>query len=107
MHQFGGFRITDSKEMEFFGRMILTFLLGPGEAIPPSTAEEPSAKDLAGKPSVKVLAEKPSAKALAEKPSAKALAEKPSAKALPVQDRTPLAHRLRSHNRPEDPFQGA
>ena len=73
-------------------------MLGPGQVIPPSTAEEPSAKDLAGEPS---------AKDLAGEPSAKVLAGEPSAKALPVQGRTPLAQRLRSRNRLEDPFQGA
>jgi hypothetical protein len=82
MHQFGSFTTTESKEMKFFCQAVLTFLLGPGEAITPSIEKKPPAKDLAEE-------------------------KKPSAEALPVQDRTPLAHRLRSHNRPEDPFQGA
>ena len=75
--------------MKFFGQIILTFLLGPGQGIPPSMAEEPSSKDLA------------------EEPPAKDLAEEPSVKVLPVRDRTPLTQRLRSHRRPEDPFQDA
>jgi hypothetical protein len=80
MHQFGPFATTAWKEMKFFGQIILAFLLGPGRGIPPSTAEEPAAEDLA---------------------------EEPSAKDLPVQGRTPLVERLRSHRRLEDPFQDA
>ena len=57
-------------------------MLGPGQGIPLSIAAEPSAKDLAEE-------------------------KKPSAKVLPVQVRTPITQRLRSHNRTDDPLQGA
>lgn len=50
MHQFGGFNITDTMEMKFFGQMIQAFLVGPGQAITPSATKELSAKDLPVRP---------------------------------------------------------
>ena len=80
MHQFGGFTITNEKEMNFFGRMILAFLLGPGQAITPSITEEPSANNLPIRPSVKDK---------------------------PAYARTPKHLSLRSYKPLEDPFQNA
>jgi len=53
MHQFGGFSIADPKEMKLFGRMIQAFLIGPGQAIIPSTPVRPPAKDLPVRPPAK------------------------------------------------------
>src|SRR2546423_11419589 len=76
MHQFGAFTITDAEEMKFFGRMIQAFLFGPGQAITPSTTEEPSAKHLP---------------------------VRPPAKDKPAWARTPMHQKLRPYKPLEDP----